>query len=321
MATSTGTTSCFDEALRSLVTDSCMLRTSLADCTDTTAPCLRHLAQLPIYVLHAPHLHARHAFMSQQLASIGANDITWVQCANADDVIRLDSRRKSCLYPCSRSGHPSLTNGTLSLAIKHRIASMDLLTRRLPSAIVLEDDATVPPDLWAQLHRYRGVPLDAAIFYLGSYSYNLRKGVLADHPLAVPAAAGSHVDLWGRSNGSSTVHQRNLSAFPAMLGSIGYIMFAAGARTFLSGPVTGPADTELSLFKQDAGCTDRNGAYHAAAVAPSPIYGPPRWIIWPERTGRLGGGTHVVSDGAHGAQKAGVSLAVKELPALPPESE
>ena len=314
MTTSTSGTPCFGDALRSLVSESCMLRKSLADCT--AAPCLRHLTQLPIYVLHAPHLKARHTFMSEQLAAIRAADVTWVQCANANDVVALDSRRKACLYPCRRSGHPALTNGTLSLGIKHRLASMDVLMRRLPAALVLEDDATVPPDLWAQLHRYREVPLDAAIFYLGSYSYNLRKGVLADHPLVVAAPAGSRADLWGRSNGSSVVHQRNLSAFPAMLGTVAYVMYAAGARTFLSGPVTGPADADMSQV-QDAGCTDRDGTYHPAAAAPTPVYGPPRWIIWPERTGRLGGGTHVVSDGAHGAQKAGVSLAVQHLPALP----
>ena len=76
---------CFGATLRSLVADDCMVRTSHTDCEDDGAPCMRHLTQLPIYVLHARHA-ARHEFMSEQLAAIRAADVTWVICANAAEV-------------------------------------------------------------------------------------------------------------------------------------------------------------------------------------------------------------------------------------------
>ena len=106
--------------------------------------------------------------MSDQLAAIRAADVTWVICANAAEVRALDDERRRCVHPCLRGGKGGLlSNGTLSLALKHRIASTDLLRRNLPSALVFEDDATVPPDLWSQMHRYRSLPTDAAIFYVG----------------------------------------------------------------------------------------------------------------------------------------------------------
>ena len=48
-------------------------------------------------------------------------------------------------------GWHGMPNGTLSLALKHKLASLDMLARHLPSALIVEDDAMLPVHLWSAL--------------------------------------------------------------------------------------------------------------------------------------------------------------------------
>ena len=141
----------------------------------------------PIYVMNTPELARRRAFMRSQLARLGARDVTWVLCGNRDEIEAFSPALRRCVYPCVqlnmlnmrpkwplRPSTQPMSNGTLSLALKHKLAASHILTRRLPCALLLEDDAVLPwrrADMfWRALARIAAldasVPMD--IFWLGS---------------------------------------------------------------------------------------------------------------------------------------------------------
>ena len=283
---------CFQQALSGLANQTCLHRVSYtchrgnsSALQPTRWPCLRPLLTIPIYVLHAPWLHAREMNMRKQLAAIAAADVTWVKCINNDTVSALSIWQRSCLYPCpgvtrytsfSQDGSPMpMSNRTLSLALKHKLAYWDMLERHLPAALVLEDDAAVPADLWAQLGQFH-VPTDASIFWLGSFG---TRGTLSRHP----QVQGDPMKL----------HRRNASRFPRFLDGLSYIIFEHGAKQMMQ-PVLAPAGIGISYFNElDAGyrldkttCTDRRPL---RLEVPPIQYGPPapRWISWPETSAFL----------------------------------
>ena len=139
---------CFQQALSGLANQPCLHRVSYichrgnsSALQPTRWPCLRPLLTIPMYVLHAPWLQARQVNMRKQLAAIAAADVTWVKCINKDTVSALSIWQRSCLYPCSISpdGSPMpMSNRTLSLALKHKLAYWDMLERHLPAALVLK---------------------------------------------------------------------------------------------------------------------------------------------------------------------------------------
>lgn len=156
--------SCFYSVMRHLAStpSGCMVRVDLSSATNT-----RHY--FPIYVLNAPFLSKRRTFMEGQLAKLGAADVTFIMCANRDEVNELSPTMRACAYPCVQlnryfelesTGMPRrLSNGTVSLALKHKLAAWDLLERKLRCALVLEDDAMLPADLFRHLEHVAQLPL------------------------------------------------------------------------------------------------------------------------------------------------------------------
>ena len=163
---------CSRRTLDELVGDgSCLRRLSLGAANRTT---------LPVYVAVVPVLAHRLATITRRLEAAGAPDVTFVECANREDVQRLPPAQRACLHPhgvrTEWTMPEHLANGTLSLAVKHTLTFRDLLRRRLPAALMLEDDALVPASLWASLAPY-ALPCDADLFWLTAYRQNM--GVFA----------------------------------------------------------------------------------------------------------------------------------------------
>mgnify|MGYP007078150025 CR=1 FL=1 len=288
--------SCFQPALRSIVHNRCMIRSNY-----TRVEGFREM-QLPIYVTHAPFLRTRHAYMEAQLKVLQTADVTWIECFNRDDVLALSAAARDCLYPCStiphKDGHPSpefMSNGTFSLAIKHRLAALDILRRSLSAAIVLEDDAALPNDLWRALATVR-LPIDAGLFYLGSYSFRSNVGTLG-----FANGAGCHTPVSqhgmplmphvGHISAPMVVWKRNFTCFPTMLGNTAFVLTARGARTHIHGPVTVPADIGLSHWPErrdgrQFSCTAPDGTVATQDWSvPQAAYAPGKWIVWPGTMG------------------------------------
>jgi len=255
-----------------LVREDCMLRISLGE----TQMLSVEATDLPVYVLHAPNLAVRKAQILGQLRGLngGVRNVTFVQCMNADDVGRLDAAQRACLYrpsswipyqaysstfPNMRAGE--MYNGTLSLAIKHKIALYDIVKRNVSAALVLEDDAILPIDLWKRLHSFR-VPTDADVFYLGSYTNAKSFNVLRKEPhvLNQPAHTVLHQRSCSVHRGSST-----------HLGAVAYIAYQRGARAMLRS-VRAPADTALSVLP----CGNRSCEFCTQGETQ---YGPTSWMV------------------------------------------
>ena len=167
-----------------------------------------------------------------------------------------------------------LSNGTLSLALKHRLAHWDIHRRQLPAALVLEDDALLASDLWQRLAQYRA-PVDADLFFLGSYSQNPSPRMTLS---AARAVAGSSPAVHCRAAGDSE---------PYILGTVAYVVFARGAAA-LQRPVVAEADVDLSLLSTSrphcaaGGHLSRSAASSRCAVAAPPRQcGPSQWLVWP----------------------------------------
>ena len=255
---------------------------------------------LPIYLMYTPALAMRHRRMLKLLAAVGAPDLTLVGCANRADVEVLSPADRACVHPEYVTTHWSaksasgLSNGTLSLGLKHQLAYLDIVRRRLAAALVLEDDSTIPSDLWARLGAYH-VPADAQIFYVGSYSSNPRGGSLV-HEEEVP---GLEPSVRVRRP-----HARN-GTRPAILGSNAYVVTLEGARHLLQ-PVRAETDIQLSLLSPSPLCKRTPPTCYPAAstagcgedvpgcaIAPPPRqYGPARWLIWQDPSARAGRGSH-----------------------------
>jgi hypothetical protein len=310
---------CFADAINHLMgTEAkCMVRESFgANATSSSVS----VGMVPIYIMHAPFLVRRRAFMHGQLERLAARDVTWVTCANRQDVDQLSPTLRACAYPCvqmNRFGQVNastgeaivLSNGTVSLALKHKLAAVDMYRRGLQMSLLLEDDATLPFNLWGRIAGLQ-MPGDMQIFWLGSYSRRSNVGTLRGH---TPVSNG--------------IYLRNASLFPVILGAVAYMLTSSGARIVAAEPVTTAADVAISLFpgtgfgsafysarrtsasldKQiavgrmrtfaDGTCEDEGG-HRFTQRTPSRQYGPNEWIIWPvsrdEQMRYFGdhGGTH-----------------------------
>lgn len=237
---------CFGDVLEHLASSprGCMIR---EDCSTNSSAASLLLPRFPIYVLHAPWLVRRKAHMRRQLMQLGAADVTWLTCANRDDVSALDASMRACAYPCVQLNRyvdvnkttfhaNALSNGTVSLAIKHKMAAWDIVRRRLSAALVLEDDAVLPPDLWQRMVNLHPPP-SCQLFWMGSYSKRTNVGTLSQHTRV-----------------GDNVYKRNASMFPVILGAVAYVLYHDGAALVASEPVTTPADIAISLFPR-AGVT------------------------------------------------------------------
>ncbi|KAL1527585.1 hypothetical protein AB1Y20_008972 [Prymnesium parvum] len=276
---------CLPSALLSLSAGDCLERCSFVGGSQP-------ILALPIYVAHSRRLRRRRQALEPRLVAVGAPDVTFVLCADASQVSRLDRDTRRCLHPeyaRTRWSSPAgqLSNGTLSLALKHRLAHWDIHRRRLPAAVVLEDDAYVPPDLWLQLARFH-VPADAHLFFLGSYSRNTS-------PRMTLAAATRASPQPVQDDNTLAVHRREAGKEPLLLGTVAYIVFARGAAA-LQQPVYAEADVDLSLLAISHHCTRAP----CTNTAPPNQYGPARWLVWPvggEENTHASGRGHSVQEG------------------------
>ena len=132
------------------------------------------LAMLPFYVTHAPWLVERRRNTLAGLKKAGALDVTFVNCANGDEVAAMGPEERGCLNPfteTTRWNDPvkiPMKNGTTSLVLKHMLAMHDMLMRRLPAAVICEDDVEFSDTFDTDtLFFLSHVPTDAALFYLG----------------------------------------------------------------------------------------------------------------------------------------------------------
>ena len=210
---------CLDSALGRLVHDGCLENTVHTGRLLPSGGSQLVVHPPAVYIAHARRLHHRRRLIETRLQMIGPRDVTFVLCADSDEVARLSPVQRHCLHPAyaRTSWSPAagrLSNGTLSLALKHRLAHRDILHRKLSAALVIEDDALLPSDIWTQLARFR-IPSDADLFFLGSYSKNPNPRMTLS---ASPHVRGT----------APAVHKRNRTA-PFILGTVAYIVFARGA--------------------------------------------------------------------------------------------
>jgi len=309
---------CFSKVMRShILRPGCMERRSYAQGPNCTAPVSRQPA---VYILHAAHLHRRRNFMEGQMSSLCAADVTWVLCCTREQYeAELNEQQQHCIHPCVAEtrwnpNRQPIPNGTISLAMKHKAAYIDMVDRKLPSAIVLEDDACVQPNIWEHLNSIR-LPANATLYYLGSYTKN--DNAFGSQWGNATKGYDRHTKLPGQHPGGLTMHERNETLWPSILGGIGYVIFAPGARVLGERPIITMADVEISsapdlynpstpyctlnangrIVTKGAVCSNscmaRDGSGKTFKVgAPRPQFGPNRWLVWPERN--LGGGTHVL---------------------------
>lgn len=216
---------------------------------------------IPFYILNTPALVERRDSVLGQLRKHGAADMTFVHCANRQDVASLTEHDISCLHPSmapTRWTHvqPELATGTLSLAVKHFLAMYDMLQRHLLFAAVLEDDALLHPRFGTELiSALPEIPEDAYLYFLGSYSkvYGTFRGGHRDAKW--PRVTQAKTEMYVRNNATG------------ILGGLGYIVFERGARALIR-PIVAPADIMISLQEPPL-------------YAPGPVYGGGDYIVWP----------------------------------------
>ena len=264
---------CFKQVLDSLMSQgNCMIRIHDE---------VKLRLTLPFYVLNTPALVERRDHALSQLRRHGAADITIVHCANREDIVELPPLKVHCLHPrmaptVYAKAQPELVAGTLSLAVKHTIAMYDVLRRHLRCGAILEDDAFLHPRFGIELNSYLpDIPVDAAVFYLGSYSRihgTFRQG---HRDQGWPQVPNTHPN--------TTLYMRNNSG--GILGGIGYIIFERGARAIVR-PIVAPADIMISHQLEPIG-------------APGPTYGSADYLVWPAPylQGKKGGSHYVDSKG------------------------
>ena len=223
--------------------------------------------------------------METRLVEAGTTaNVTWVLCANREDIEAMSVPLRRCLVQerTLAPGSLQMANGTLSLAFKHLLVYEDIRSLGLSAALVLEDDAAIPPSFWAQLtHPSATVPPDADIFWLGGGHRNANLGThrslsgsqYCGDALALKRLAGAPYRPLrpGTPTPLYCVYQREWHKPPAFIGAHAYIMTARGAESFRGWPVRGPAD--LVLSKQDYLCWGGSARCHMRTQ-----YGPARWI-------------------------------------------
>ena len=235
---------------------------------------------MPIYVAHAKQFKKRRQHIASQLAIVGAAQVVFVLCADADVVAAMNYNVYECLHPeytrTSWSPHDRtrLPNGTLSLAIKHRLAHFDIWRLRHPSALVIEDDAVLPAALPSQLEAYlTALPMDASLFYVGSYSRSTNPRLtLADLPALPNISPSIHLRL----NGTAWAKP------PHILDTVAYVVLAKGAAALGWQPIRAEADVDLSLLGPSSQCTSSPADCYVAA--PDFQYGPAQWLAWQDAT-------------------------------------
>jgi hypothetical protein len=217
---------CFSRVMRAhILREGCMERRNYSQPEGCMGPVLHQPA---VYVLHAVHLTARRASIEGQLKRLCAADVTWVLCGTKGQYeTELTDQQRFCIHPCVADSfwNPTrqpIANGTISLAMKHKGAYIDMMDRNLPSAIILEDDAHLQPTIWEHLSTVR-LPADATIYYLGSFTQG-------DNVFTSKWGDARHEKLHGQHPTGLSVHERNSSLWPAILGGVGYVMFPPGAR-------------------------------------------------------------------------------------------
>ena len=90
-----------------------------------------------------------------------------------------------------------------------------MLQRKLTAALVLEDDATLPTDLWVAMERI-SLPPTAQLFWMGSYSRRTNVGTLASHPFADGTTLST---ASGSKSKPVAIHKRNGTMFPPIFGA------------------------------------------------------------------------------------------------------
>ena len=188
---------------------------------------------------------------------------------------RLPPQIYRCLHPqytrtaWSPAARTRLPNGTLSLALKHRLAHRDIWRRRLPRALVIEDDVVLPPVLPSSLGRYLDLlPADASLFYVGSYSRSTNPRLTL---ASLPPLPGASPPIHRRLNFTTSPNP------PYILGTVAYVVLARGAGALGSQPIRAEADVDLSLLSPTTQC---QGVSMCAVAAPDGQYGPTRWLGW-----------------------------------------
>jgi len=310
---------CFGDALAQLMRrpDGCMQRLSLPGADKLAL--LIVPKTLPVYLMHTPALGARRRRMLRLLADAGAPDLTLFGCSNREDVELLSHEDRACLHPkyvvthWSKPSAAGLTNGTLSLGLKHQLAYLDIVRRRLPAALLLEDDSTFPADIWARLAAY-SMPADAHVFFAGSYSPNPRGGSLKDED----EVAGLEPTVRERSalgrNGTR----------PPILGSNAYVVTFEGASRLLQ-PVRAETDIQLSLLSPSPLCKRTPSTCYPALgmmgcgdpvacpiAPPRRQYGPTRWLIWQDPSARDRGSHNLLHGGGRSTPTRLPSASVRE---------
>ena len=282
-------------ALASLVDDTCMWRSSSLDSSRSLLP------QIPIYVLSVPRLVARRAAMAQRLEAAMAHDVTWVDCANREDVVRFSPALRRCLHP-EYIPHPwsrrpsvlpsgpstalwAMANGTLSLQLKHQLAIWDSMRRKLPSALVLEDDATVRPVYGCSWPPTIHFQRTSTSFTSVLTRRRADISTLSSEPLVRTSRGNSSHNGRG-AIGSAPVHRRT-NGSPLLVGSNAYIIFAKAMEALLT-PVRAEADVSLSLLDAPKQCQVQRGTLGMAPdvklcgrlrAPPRHQYGPAYWIV------------------------------------------
>ena len=209
--------SCFDDGLARLAQPECLVRLvpNLPIEADDAVP-------IAFYGLNARELRLRREHLLLQLQLARAADVTVVHCADVEDLASLGTETFRCLHPFTADTRwtplgTRLALGTVSLTLKHMIAMKDMLTRGLPHAVVLEDDAILAHDFNSALSALLSVvPHDAHILHVGSYH---------------------------RCRGRFSAYRRANTTW--IVGTVGQVYFARGARRLI-GPVVGPPDVQFS---------------------------------------------------------------------------
>lgn len=204
-----------------------------------------------VYIMHHPRLISRRTAMESWLTAADTTaEVTWVLCANREDVDAFSHGTRSCLVqPVPAYSSRSLGNGTVSLALKHALAYWDMRMRRLPTAVMLEDDAAIPANFWRLLMQpFCTIPQDAHIFWLGGghRGLSLRNGshvALSGTPFCATSHLGpSSYDALLPApsvDQPACVVRRNLWTVPSFIGSVAYIMTQTGAEAMRGWPVRG----------------------------------------------------------------------------------
>ena len=167
------------------------------------------------------------------------------------------------------------------------MAARDIVHRGLRAAIILEDDAMVPSDLWLRLAALEA-PADADVFYLGSYSSRATVGTLRGEPMVASSITTTASSTSPPSSEARlSIHRRTVGTKPLLVGTNAYVLFARAAAVLLQ-PIRAEADITLTFLDAPHQCRTQRGT---AGVAPSPErclllhappahqYGPSSWIV------------------------------------------